>query len=562
MIIAFFFSSIVISFSTIGYGILAKNLLGLNYKNVGLSGLLGLFFLSIISSYTHLFLPHNFIHNIIIISIGLILYFFKRKNNLKDIKISTLVFILLFICLILSKNNEDFGYYHLPNSIQFAQQKLQFGIGNLNHGFKHISLLFQMMSLHYLPYFKTYLFNLTNFLFYYFLIIFLIDELFSKRSLTSNITRILLSFFLILFLAKFSRLAEFGSDLSGQIAIVIFFYFCFEILFNQKLIEKLRFEYLKLSLIFLTFAVTLKFILIIYSILLFLVIIEKRKLIKKFLQKLNSIFIITLFLPFMIFIFFNFSSTGCLIYPIERLCFTGFDWTLNSQVVNYLNLHYEIWAKGGKGPGYEVDNPYSYVHTFNWIKNWFNVYFIGKFTDYLLVIFSIQLVFFLTFFKSFIKSKKKINLFNKKNFKIFFTLILIFIIWFLYFPTLRYAGYIIVFVMIIFPIMIYFDKKVDLSSKKNLKRLFFLILISYTIFLYKNVTRINQELKIPIENHHNFKNFPFFWIKENDVKKVFVNGQILYKVNGSCWNTKSTCIRSIENLTVYERKGYLFYKNE
>ena len=154
------------------------------------------------------------------------------------------------------------------------------------------------------------------------------------------------------------------------------------------------------------------------------------------------------------------------------------------------------------------------------------------------------------------------NLFNKKNFKIFFTLILIFIVWFLYFPTLRYAGYIIVFVMIIFPIITYFDNKIDLTSKKNLKKLFFLILISYTIFLYKNVTRINQELKIPIENHHNFENFPFFWIKDNDVKKVFVDGQTLYKVNGSCWNTKSTCIRSTENLKVYERKGYLFYKNE
>ena len=32
------------------------------------------------------------------------------------------------------KNNEDIRYYHLPNSIQCAQQKIQFGLGNLNHG--------------------------------------------------------------------------------------------------------------------------------------------------------------------------------------------------------------------------------------------------------------------------------------------------------------------------------------------------------------------------------------------------------------------------------------------
>ena len=61
------------------------------------------------------------------------------------------------------KYHEDFGYYHLPNSIQFAEQKLQFGLGNLNHGFKHISSLFMIMSLNYLPYIDSYLFNLTNF---------------------------------------------------------------------------------------------------------------------------------------------------------------------------------------------------------------------------------------------------------------------------------------------------------------------------------------------------------------------------------------------------------------
>ena len=54
----------------------------------------------------------------------------------------------------MAKTNEDFGYYHLPNSIQFAQQKLQFGLGNLNHGFKHISTLFMLMSLNYLPIFE------------------------------------------------------------------------------------------------------------------------------------------------------------------------------------------------------------------------------------------------------------------------------------------------------------------------------------------------------------------------------------------------------------------------
>ena len=162
----------------------------------------------------------------------------NKFRILKDFKYLFIIFILLFICLILSKNNEDFGYYHLPNSLQFAQQKLQFGIGNLNHGFKHISSLFQIMSINYLPFFEIYLFNVTNFLFYFFLIIFLLESLFVKNSKISNITKIIIFLFLILFLVKFSRLAEFGSDLSGQISIVVYLLFCFEILLNRSLKKK------------------------------------------------------------------------------------------------------------------------------------------------------------------------------------------------------------------------------------------------------------------------------------------------------------------------------------
>ena len=81
----------------------------------------------------------------------------------------------------MAKTNEDFGYYHLPNSLQFAQQKIQFGLGNLNHGFKHISSIFMLMSLHYLPAFEYNLFNLTNFLFFTFFITFILIEIYLRN---------------------------------------------------------------------------------------------------------------------------------------------------------------------------------------------------------------------------------------------------------------------------------------------------------------------------------------------------------------------------------------------
>ena len=103
------------------------------------------------------------------------------KKNFEKLKYVIIIFSLLFVCILMSKTNEDFGYYHLPNSLQFAQQKLQFGLGNLNHGFKHISSLFMLMSLNYLPIFKFYLFNLTNLLFLTFFVTFIIKEIYLRH---------------------------------------------------------------------------------------------------------------------------------------------------------------------------------------------------------------------------------------------------------------------------------------------------------------------------------------------------------------------------------------------
>ena len=50
------------------------------FLNLSLIGLLGLFSLYLISSITHIFLPHNYFHNIILHLIGLIVAYFFRKE--------------------------------------------------------------------------------------------------------------------------------------------------------------------------------------------------------------------------------------------------------------------------------------------------------------------------------------------------------------------------------------------------------------------------------------------------------------------------------------------------
>jgi hypothetical protein len=562
-IFLFFFYSLIITFSTIGYGLLVSRYLNFTFNNIGLYGILGLFFLSVIASYTHLVLSHNYLHNFITLFCGLLCLWIFNKKILNDLKYLVILFCLLYVFLIISKTNEDFGYYHLPNSIQFAQQKLQFGLGNLNHGFKHISSLFQLMSLNYLPFVKFYLFNLTNFLFFIFFLIFALKEIFKNSSKNLNISNILLSLLFILFLTKFSRLAEYGSDISGQIVVSIYFFYLHELIFNSKFNSIKKIEFLKISFILVIFAITLKFILVIYSLLLFLslLLIKEKKYI--FSKVINLNFLIICISSIVIFLFLNFTSTGCFIYPVEKLCFSNnFDWALDTQTINYLNFHYELWSKGGRGPSFIVTNPENYIQSFSWVSNWISVYFIGKFTDFLLVIFVIIIIFSLFFSKEVFKIDSNLKKFDRKYFFYFLALTIIFFIWFINFPTLRYAGFIVTFLMIIFPFSVMIGKKINLSLKQNLKKLFVLFLLSYSIFLFKNITRISDELKLEEHSHHNFKNFPFFWVNQTFQEKISINNFILQKVKGKCWATPSTCVRSSDNLKIISRNGYIFYINK
>ena len=564
MIILLFFISLIIMLSTVGYGYFFVKISGLKYptNNLGLIGLLGLFLLSIIASYSHIVTPHSYLFNISLIILGIlfIIYEFLKKNFLISSFMNlVIIFVALFITIILSKNNEDFPYYHLPNAIQFAQQKLEFGIGNLNHGFKHISSIFMLMSLNYLPIIKHYLFNLSNLLFYVFFICFLVFEIYKKKEKNSNFISILLSLLLILFLVKFSRLAEFGSDISGQIIIAVYIFFILEIFFNDRLNFSDLEQYIKLSLIFLVFAITLKFILIIYCLpLLYLLLKIKNK--NKYILKIFELkFIIFLFTPLVFFVFFNFASTGCLVYPVAKTCITSLDWSLSYETVKNLNLHYETWAKGGKGPNFETDNSSNYVNSLNWIPNWFAVYFFNKFSDFILVILAILLFVSATFSNEIFKNKSQKQK-KEKSFLIFYLFfVLIFILWFFNFPTLRYAGYLIVFLLLSLPFAKFLERKVIFKTKSSLRKITILIFIGYSIFLFKNTNRVINEFNISANEHHNFKNFPFYWVENVKYEKIKIDDVEIYKTNSKCCDVPSPCIRYTDNLSINIYKNYKFY---
>ena len=100
-----FFYFIIIN-STIGYGYLAARItkIDLKFFNCSFLGLLGVFILLLISYTSHLFVKHNYIHNVIILIIGILsfIYFFLReKKKINLIKLNVF-FLLLFIGVISS----------------------------------------------------------------------------------------------------------------------------------------------------------------------------------------------------------------------------------------------------------------------------------------------------------------------------------------------------------------------------------------------------------------------------------------------------------------------------
>ena len=204
-------------------------------------------------------------------------------------------------------------------------------------------------------------------------------------------------------------MAEYGVDMPGQLLVSLSIILISIILFNN-FSDELKIRYYYLSLYLIIFAVTTK---LIYSIYFIIPIIMGLKLFG--VRKLCSLLIEYKFLflsifSALVFIFYNFTYSGCFIYPVEKTCFFyELEWTLSEETILHLNLHYEAWAKGGIGAGYKLDDIENYVNSFNWFENWFRNYFFTKFSDYILVILIVSLIFYL------ISSKKKVTKLFSKN---------------------------------------------------------------------------------------------------------------------------------------------------
>ena len=560
-LIFFFLYFYLLLVSVIGFGFFFQKICFTENKKfydekIIYTGFYGLFFLTLISLVTSLFVPHNFIHNIFIHFFGISSFFlFKFKNKKDYLKTIFIISLFTISAILISKTHDDFSYYHLPFTRYLTEHKVIFGMGNLLHGYKLLSSLFFLNSTFYLPLIEYYSFHFTSLFFLIFFNFFLFKEINSKNN--HDFLKYLYIFSLIFFNLSFNRIAEYGTDKAGQLLIVVLTIKIFQFIYFEK--NQINLKNIIFLIPLFAFSMTLKTYFLPYILIGFLIIFFNDNFLKslKFILFSKTFFIF--FLTLLVYLTHHFISTGCIISPISSMCFgDNLNWAQNKSHYQNLSIHLETWAKAGKGPNFVVDDSLEYIQYFNWVPHWFKYYFIGKGTDQLLILI---FTFFITFFLFKNLKIKRSNLILNIKFLFFYGIILtIFFIWFTNHPQLRYGGYAICFLVLTIPIAFFLNRFENrISFQKKLK---YLIIMIVFIFNIKNFTRVINEFQR--DDHYRFDNFPFFAILEKKyIPKKTESGLIVYQTNGHCWNTPSPCIPVLGELVLKTKKinNYYFFYN-
>jgi hypothetical protein len=537
---------VLILLSIIGYGLYFLKIIKikLDFINFGYAGLFGIYILIIYSYFSNLFIAHSETHNLIVLFIGLILFFYSMKKKYflykSEIIIFVIVFSLLFIAVIQFKNHDDFPYYHFPYTYYLTQQSLYIGVGQFNHGFRTQSSIFYISSLFYLPYAKFYLFNFISIFILGFANIILLNKLFERsKFLFSKNTQKNFIYFLsllsfIFINIFFYRMAEYGTD---RAAMILVFLFVIELLkfLTSKIIKK---NNLFTIYIFGALIISFKAFYILYIVFilpLFFYILKKKK---TYIKSLYFLFFNKYFLLFIIlfsFVLFTYYiNTGCLIYPLSFTCSNEISWGIPISEVKSMNSWYELWSKAGAGPNFRMDNPEEYIKSFNWVNNWIDTYFFNKVSDFILgVILLIIITLFL--FRNVFFNKKIMRLDNQVVLVYLLILILGFE-WFYNHPALRYGGYHILALMLFIPISVKLGL-LKINVKEYSKKVIILISLTTIIFISRNINRIMNEVELynyqPISKTYYFIDDGHFRIQKHMDK--------LIKHHNKCKKEKIEC---------------------
>ena len=547
---------LIFIFSNIGYGYLFTSIFFNRFKklNFGELGILGFFVIVVLSYSSSYIFAHNYIHNLIIHSIGIIFFlnnFYKSiEENKFQLKKIIIIFLVLLSGIYVFKNHDDFPYYHLTYALNLSNDSFFIGTGVLGHGFRTASSIFYYHSTLYLPLIKFYLFHSGPFLiliYFNYIVLSKIIKKFKSKSIDLVYYFSLLS--LIFIDVAFYRIGEHGTDRSGQLLLLLAFVYFLELFFLEKKTEEKEklFNYL-LILIFLSASTKVLYIL---YLLLIPFVYFKSNFYKNYSFKKNTFLIFFLTLSLSLNLSVSFFSTGCLVYPEEKTCFNkDIPWSTEKNEVKQMKIHYEWWAKGGGGPGYSSEiKKETYIKDFIWLNNWIERHFFNKVSDTLLGIIFIAVLSVLFFY-----SNKKKYIKRKSLWIIYLIIFCLFIEWFFNHPSMRYGGYIL-FGLPIFFFTSRLIEQFNISKKRIYYSSIFLIILTIITFNIRNFSRLHLEIN---QYGYNLLKSPFFFVK--DVKYEITdktNDVKLYKTADGemCWATPTPCTNR-SSLKITNFKGF------
>jgi len=496
------FSITVSIFICIGYGSCLYYFLKIkDYKKEELISeyiIVGVFFIGVIALLLNFITSINFIISNTISIIGILLFIFFFKNISKKI-IFNIIYILLIalILLIFSKHQEDFPWYSLPFISLLNEEKIIFGLANVQFRFGFISLLQYSSSV-----FNNFL-SINNILTPYALavssFIILCTNIFIKNFNDSKnrISLLYIVLVLIFCLLKFTRYNEFGNDIPAHIIV---FYSIYKSIFiiENFLSRRIIFDDIKKLLIFTTFAVMQKiqtgFVLLLPICIIYLL--NKKK---SAIEKIyNTAIVCIIFLT--LWSFKTFINTGCFVYPAQFTCINNVSWvSKNSNQHSYakkVKIESESWSKGWVDQ--DKLNYEDYSKNFNWLKTWFGKHFLVIIKSIIPFIILILLpVIYFNFIKinKYNLKKSYIKFFSKQKIIIFIILINI-CVWFFSFPIYRYGLAFIISAIIFCVIPLYFQINYT-TINKIIKKI---IILLFIFFLSKNILRIFNHFEV-YDNH-------------------------------------------------------------
>lgn len=502
----------------------------------------GIIILSFVSLTINFFFPISKLVGTLIVLLSLIIllnqiYLFKIKKNVIFFILSASI--LSFFLIVLSNvNRPDAGLYHLPYISLINENKILIGSSNIHFRFGHISIIQYLSAIN-----NNHLFSISNitvpiasitsiFLYY------AIKKCFNLLKNNKNLESFIIFLIIIFSFYSFNRYSNYGNDSSTNIYFFILLIYFLEL---NSFYRMNKFQFYKISYLSI-FLFSLKTFMVITLIIPFLVFIFSN--IKKSLI-LNKNFAICSF--FLIsWIIKNILVSGCAVYPLTFTCFKDLKYYNNNTTVEAKSVS-EAWSKGWSDQTDIILSYDKYNKNFNWINTWKKKHFIKileKFSPFIIFSF-LLLIFFML--RNYYYKEKRSNFNIKKNFFVYFIFINLFLLlWFLKFPLYRY-GLSFIVTSYIFTFILVFRKFLNFDNKILLKKTYQItIFLSLIIFLSKNGLRI-------IDNfNEKYYDYPWPQIYSLDKKnlnkkpkftKILINNKELYYYsNGElCMYSKSPC---------------------